>query len=83
MRAGRWRSVNDDSVPVEIEPLVLLELVRRTRGYENRGRCVNGLRSIDDVIDGHKASGVFDPAYWLLLFQADTRSKADGRSLSE
>ncbi len=26
-----------------------------------------GMRSIDDVIAGHKASGEFDPRYWFLL----------------
>jgi ribosomal protein S18 acetylase RimI-like enzyme len=32
--------------------------------------ALNGLRCIDDVIDGHKASGIFDPAHWLLLVEA-------------
>lgn len=33
--------------------------------------ALNGIRSMRDVIDGHKASGQFDPRHWLLLCQAD------------
>ncbi len=29
--------------------------------------ALNGLRSIDDVIEGHKASGIFNPADWFIL----------------
>ena len=28
---------------------------------------LNGRRAIDDIIDGHKAAGEFDPALWMLL----------------
>jgi mycothiol synthase len=30
---------------------------------------LNGLRDIDDIIAGHKASGEFDPNRWYLLFE--------------
>jgi ribosomal protein S18 acetylase RimI-like enzyme len=33
--------------------------------------ALNGMRCIDDVIDGHKASGVFDPSHWLVLVEAE------------
>ena len=33
--------------------------------------ALNGMRDIHDVLDGHKASGVFDPKYWSLLCQGD------------
>jgi GNAT superfamily N-acetyltransferase len=33
--------------------------------------ALNGLRHIDDVLDGHKASGVFDPKHWFVLLEAD------------
>jgi ribosomal protein S18 acetylase RimI-like enzyme len=39
--------------------------------YEQSLDCpaLNGLRDVEDVILGHKASGVFDPSHWLLLCQ--------------
>ena len=39
--------------------------------YENSLDCpaLNGVRSMRDIIDGHKACGVFDPAHWLLLYE--------------
>ena len=33
--------------------------------------ALNGMRDINDVLDGHKASGVFDAKYWSLLCQGD------------
>lgn len=30
-----------------------------------------GLRSMDDVVDSHVATGVFDPSRWLLIFRDD------------
>jgi len=33
--------------------------------------ALNGMRDIDDVLDGHKASGVFDGRFWSLLCQGD------------
>jgi len=33
--------------------------------------ALNGLRHIDDVLDGHKASGVFDPKHWYLLLEEE------------
>lgn len=32
--------------------------------------ALNGLRSMDDIVAGHKASGIFDPATWFLLEEA-------------
>lgn len=32
---------------------------------------LNGLRHVDDVIAGHKASGEFDPRFWFLLSERD------------
>lgn len=39
--------------------------------YENSLDCpgLNGLRDIDDIMAGHKASGEFDPNRWYLLYQ--------------
>ena len=39
------------------------------RSYEDSLDCpqLNGVRPIEDVITGHKATGEFDPADWLLL----------------
>jgi ribosomal protein S18 acetylase RimI-like enzyme len=41
------------------------------RSYENSLDCpgLNGLRDIDDIIAGHKASGEFDPNRWYLLYE--------------
>jgi ribosomal protein S18 acetylase RimI-like enzyme len=40
------------------------------RSYENSQDCpgLNGLRTIDDVILGHQATGDFDPALWFVLY---------------
>lgn len=37
--------------------------------YEDTQDCPGllGLRSIDDILDGHQAAGVFDPAMWSVL----------------
>src|SRR5438128_1016824 len=37
--------------------------------YQNSLDCpaLNGRRTIEDIIDGHKASGIFNPQHWLLL----------------
>jgi mycothiol synthase len=37
--------------------------------YQNSLDCpaLNGRREIDDIMAGHQASGIFDPAMWLLL----------------
>lgn len=49
------------------------ELFARTivRTYQQSLDCpaLNGLRSIEDIIAGHKAAGEFDPAMWFLLCQ--------------
>jgi ribosomal protein S18 acetylase RimI-like enzyme len=41
------------------------------RSYEESLDCpgLNGLRDIDDIIAGHKASGEFDPNRWYLLYE--------------
>ncbi|RMH28405.1 MAG: GNAT family N-acetyltransferase [Planctomycetota bacterium] len=46
------------------------ELARAlTRSYEGTLDCPElcGLREVDDVIESHKATGVFDPALWWLV----------------
>src|SRR5687768_1605034 len=42
--------------------------------YQHSLDCprLNGLRDIEDVMAGHKASGEFDPALWALLCEGDT-----------
>jgi mycothiol synthase len=37
--------------------------------YENSLDCpaLNGVRSITDIIEGHKACGIFNPNHWMLL----------------
>jgi ribosomal protein S18 acetylase RimI-like enzyme len=42
--------------------------------YERSLDCpaLNGTRKIDDVIEGHRAAGRYDPAIWFLLMQGDT-----------
>jgi GNAT superfamily N-acetyltransferase len=49
-----------------------------TASYKNSLDCpaLNGLRGIDDVIDGHKSSGVFNPEEWFVL--ADTGDRPLG-----
>jgi mycothiol synthase len=44
------------------------------RTYENSMDCpgLNGLRDIEDIIAGHKASGEFDPNRWYLLYEHAT-----------
>ena len=41
--------------------------------YEDSLDCpaLNGLRSMEDVLAGHQASGEFDPALWFLLMEND------------
>jgi GNAT superfamily N-acetyltransferase len=41
--------------------------------YEGSLDCpsLNGLRDIDDIIAGHKASGTFVPESWFLLYEGD------------
>lgn len=38
--------------------------------------ALNGLRSIEDVIIGHKAAGEFDPNNWMVLMQEETPAGA-------
>lgn len=41
--------------------------------YQHSLDCpaLNGLRNIDDIIAGHKATGCFQPELWFLLLEAD------------
>jgi mycothiol synthase len=52
------------------------EVFRRTlaRTYEGTLDCpeVNGVRSIDDVLIGHRAQGAFDPERWWLVCEGET-----------
>ena len=43
------------------------------RSYQGSLDCpsLNGLRDIEDIVAGHKASGEFDPHYWFLLSEGD------------
>ena len=49
------------------------ELFARTilATYEKSFDCpgLNGLRNIDDILAGHRATGDFDPAWWFLLIE--------------
>lgn len=40
-----------------------------------------GLRSVDDVIDSHRAVGVFDPSLWLLVLQDHPADPVSGSRL--
>jgi ribosomal protein S18 acetylase RimI-like enzyme len=44
------------------------------RTYEQTHDCpeINGVRTIDEVLEGHRAQGVFDPARWWLALNAGT-----------
>jgi GNAT superfamily N-acetyltransferase len=44
-----------------------------TASYHNSLDCpaLNGLRGIDDVIEGHKSSGVFNPQEWFVLTETN------------
>jgi ribosomal protein S18 acetylase RimI-like enzyme len=58
---------------VGYEPGPVHELFKQTiaRTYENSLDCpaLNGLRDMEDVVAGHRASGEFDPKLWRLLCQ--------------
>jgi mycothiol synthase len=43
------------------------------RTYEGTQDCpeINGVRSIEDILEGHRAQGVFDPERWWLAHLAD------------
>lgn len=49
---------------------------RRTlaRTYEQTHDCpeINGVRDIDEVLEGHRAQGVFDPARWWLVLDGSS-----------
>jgi ribosomal protein S18 acetylase RimI-like enzyme len=75
----RFRTIKAPSLAenVRIEPwdprdrAMMLELLERT--YEDTLDCpgLSGLRAINDILDGHLASGVFTPSWWHLLFVDD------------
>jgi GNAT superfamily N-acetyltransferase len=48
----------------------LLEIVEAT--YQQTLDCpqINGVRAIEDVLSGYRASGAFDPRFWLLVRHA-------------
>lgn len=52
-------------------PTVFHETLLRT--YEGTRDCpeINGVRSIEEVITGHRAQGRFDPSRWWLALEAD------------
>jgi mycothiol synthase len=41
--------------------------------YQNSADCpgLNGLRNIDDILAGHRATGDFDPEFWFLLCESE------------
>jgi mycothiol synthase len=43
------------------------------RSYEQTRDCpeVNGVRTLAEIIEGHQAQGIYDPAHWVLAYQAD------------
>jgi len=51
------------------------DLFARTivRTYQNSLDCpgLNGLRDVRDIIEGHRATGEFDPQLWFLLLEGD------------
>ncbi len=49
----------------------LAELIEATYVDTSDCRRLTGLRSIDDVIEGHKSVGYFDPRRWLLAYDVD------------
>jgi mycothiol synthase len=50
-------------------------LIQRT--YVDSLDCptVDGVRTVDEVLAGHRASGVFDPSRWLIVFRTDSGSR--------
>ena len=60
-----WRSYSDQTHP-------LFERVIQ-ESYQQSLDCpaLNGMRTIGDVVAGHRASGEFDPRFWFLLSEAD------------
>ena len=60
-----WRTYSADTHPL-FERAIL-------ETYQQSLDCpaLNGLRSIDDVIAGHKASGEFNPRFWYVLSERD------------
>jgi len=70
LELARWLAEASDSPPCRwrdahrFDERELAEVIRRT--YEESLDCpaLCGLRELKDVIDGHKASGVFSPTSW-------------------
>lgn len=47
-----------------------VQTIRTSYGQSLDCPALNGLRDMSDVIEGHKASGVFEPGHWFLLYEA-------------
>jgi ribosomal protein S18 acetylase RimI-like enzyme len=64
----------DTPARLDYQPFDDGPLFRRTllRTYEDTRDCpeVNGVRTIDEVLEGHRAQGVFDPERWWLALDA-------------
>jgi mycothiol synthase len=45
----------------------LAQLIERTYAGSLDVRAIDGVRDVDDVLEGYKAGGRFDPARWLLV----------------
>jgi ribosomal protein S18 acetylase RimI-like enzyme len=64
----------DTPARLDYQPFDDGELFRRTllRTYEDTRDCpeVNGVRTVDEVLEGHRAQGVFDPERWQLALDA-------------
>jgi ribosomal protein S18 acetylase RimI-like enzyme len=64
-RRLRFAPYNPDNTKVFHETLV--------RTYQHTLDCpeVNGVRTVEEVIEGHQAQGPFDPSLWLLALEDD------------
>ncbi len=64
----------DTPARLDFQPFEDGPVFRRTllRTYEDTRDCpeVNGVRTIDEVLEGHRAQGVFDPQRWQLALDA-------------
>ena len=66
----------------ELEPAAREPLLREAlaRSYEGTMDCpaLCGLRTIDDVVESHKAVGRLDPSLWWLILEGDERAEGTG-----
>lgn len=80
----RFHTIKAPSFPkdVRIEPwdprdrAIMLDLLEQS--YEDTLDCpgLSGLRSVEDILDGHLASGVFTPSWWHVLYVDDVPAGA-------